>query len=423
MDIYKIVIRSFLISLLLIFGQAVQAIEITSSFSGSFYDQAVPGQGFSFEVIDGNPKKVLVYFYSFDTQGDKLWLFGTGDINGNESTVDLYEVDGGVFGEEFDANEITVDVAGTLDLQFLDCNTAEATLEYLDSTSPLKLGIIGTGFTLSRLTSIKSTQCTGGISDDVPASDNIDTFQVFFTDTKGETLGTRNRAIFEQRADRSEFLVKVEKSLVGNSDFTLHVGGIQRASVDVSELKGEDQYAVLFTSPVRNVSQLLDFDPRGALIEIKQNNMVLMQLVMDGVNSLTDGGSDAPEFGNSETRLLYQQTIDFDTDISVDTELRQMEDFVEFRLELFGKDLEAGHYDVLVNEESVGVIEVVTVNDGIDTFGEVKFRYPVESGKQLLSFDPRGSVISISAPKGMIGGDTSIIEFEFSEGESRRNRR
>jgi hypothetical protein len=73
-------------------------------------------------------------------------------------------------------------------------------------------------------------------------------------------------------------------------------------------------------------------------------------------------------------------------------ELKQKSDEVEFDVEL--KGVTAGRYDIQIGNTLRGSIVVAARSSG-GTYGETEFRNPVEAGKVLLNFDPRGLPISL----------------------------
>jgi hypothetical protein len=75
-------------------------------------------------------------------------------------------------------------------------------------------------------------------------------------------------ATYEGHANEQEFEVEVEDLPDGN--YELIVGGTLRASFVVEDEEGE----VKFNQPARAGRQLLDFDPRGKLIEVSRNGTV-----------------------------------------------------------------------------------------------------------------------------------------------------
>ncbi len=58
------------------------------------------------------------------------------------------------------------------------------------------------------------------------------------------------------------------------------------------------------------------------------------------------------------------------------------------------EDVPAGNYDLKVGGTSVGDIHATMDKDG-KVQGEAEFRDPVEPGKTLLDFDPRGQTIEV----------------------------
>jgi len=67
-----------------------------------------------------------------------------------------------------------------------------------------------------------------------------------------------------------------------------------------------------------------------------------------------------------------------------------------------------GSYGLRIGGETVGAIEVVMLQDG-SVEGELEFRNPVEPGKILLDFDPRGKQIDVLD----VDGSTLVLETLF----------
>ena len=93
--------------------------------SGSWYDPTHDGEGFNVEIlIDG---RVVVYWFSFDPDGNRRWFFGLGDIVGGNLVFDnMLTSHGGIFGPAFDPATVVFEPWGTLELD-LDCNGGTAT--------------------------------------------------------------------------------------------------------------------------------------------------------------------------------------------------------------------------------------------------------------------------------------------------------
>ncbi len=64
------------------------------------------------------------------------------------------------------------------------------------------------------------------------------------------------------------------------------------------------------------------------------------------------------------------------------------------RFNVEAEDLDPANYDVVVGGVVRGVLDVRVQPDG-SVEGELEFRRPVEPGKRLLSFDPRGQLVSV----------------------------
>ena len=86
--------------------------------------------------------------------------------------------------------------------------------------------------------------------------------------------------------------------------------------------------------------------------------------------------------------------------------MRPREDRTDFRVEI--EDVPVGPYSLHVGGQTVGVIQVKTLADG-SIEGELEFRNPVEPGKILLDFDPRGQNIEV------LDGSTVILETLFPQ--------
>lgn len=67
-------------------------------------------EGFQLEVAAQNDGLVLVTsFYTYDTMGNQIWLFGVGPVDGDTAEVDVFVYDGPTWGAGFntaDANEV-----------------------------------------------------------------------------------------------------------------------------------------------------------------------------------------------------------------------------------------------------------------------------------------------------------------------------
>ncbi len=96
-----------------------------SFFSGSWFDPERSGEGFVVEALSDT--RALVYWFTYDGQGNQAWIFSDGILDGNTLTVDNALISsGGLFGEDFDPDQVTFDSWGTLTMEF-SCDAATVT--------------------------------------------------------------------------------------------------------------------------------------------------------------------------------------------------------------------------------------------------------------------------------------------------------
>ena len=100
---------------------------------------------------------------------------------------------------------------------------------------------------------------------------------------------------------------------------------------------------------------------------------------------------DEIDFGTNEIEIDLTNTGVYPL-ASGDARLRPETDSADFSVEI--EDVPVGDYDLRIGGEIVGVITVIILQDG-SVEGELEFRKPVEPGKTLLDFDPRGKQIDV----------------------------
>jgi hypothetical protein len=120
-----------LITLLCLFP-FLSAVAIGPEHSGSWYWDEQSGHGFSIEIgksPDGSPLGV-VYWYTYDNQGNPIFMLGTGVPDGDILDVVFQSPVGMIFGE-FDPLSVTRENGGTGRFVFTDENIA--TFQYMPS--------------------------------------------------------------------------------------------------------------------------------------------------------------------------------------------------------------------------------------------------------------------------------------------------
>ena len=119
--------------------------------SGSWYDPSHSGEGYVLEVMAN--QQALVYWFSFDSEGNRRWFFGTGNIVGNRLEFDeMLTTLGGQFGDSFDPEAVQLKPWGSLELE-LTCDQGEARFK------PTEEGFPDGTLDLSRLTILSGLEC------------------------------------------------------------------------------------------------------------------------------------------------------------------------------------------------------------------------------------------------------------------------
>ena len=98
-----------------------------AGLSGSYFEPARDGEGIIVEWLTSGD--VLVVFFTYDQNGNQLWLLGIGTPNGNTVTMDaLYASAYTPWGRNFNAADVSIDTWGTFTLTWTACNSV--TFEY-----------------------------------------------------------------------------------------------------------------------------------------------------------------------------------------------------------------------------------------------------------------------------------------------------
>ncbi|MEM7707843.1 MAG: M14 family zinc carboxypeptidase [Pseudomonadota bacterium] len=91
--------------------------------SAAWFDPARNGEGFLIEILAAN--RAVVYWFTYDELGEQRWFIGTGDVRGNELYFpELLEARGGIFGPDFDPDQVVLTDAGSASFLWGDCASA-----------------------------------------------------------------------------------------------------------------------------------------------------------------------------------------------------------------------------------------------------------------------------------------------------------
>jgi len=362
---------------------------ITKSFTGGWFDPAKDGQGFLLEIIrSNNQKKALTTWFTYDQNGQQLWLIGVGDIVDQTITFNMIMPNGGLFGDAHDPNQVTQTSWGTVTFNFNDCNQGTA------SWNPVISGFNAGSMPIVRNTAINNLNCTGGLFDELGDTLSSTGSTITALNNTGADPDASGKTKYEVEADRIDYSVEIEDLPVGA--YELFVGGTLRGEINVIEISpGITEGEIEFRDPVEPGKLPLDFDPTGQTVDVSQGAVIY--LTTDGSTGGGQGGSggqtspNAPPFGDAETEVFLTNTGVFPLG-QAKAELEQRPDRVDFDIEL--EDVPVGFYDFSVDGDIKGVIEVVQTAAGIE--GELEYRNPVEAGKLLLDFNPIDRLLEIS---------------------------
>jgi hypothetical protein len=220
-----------------------------------------------------------------------------------------------------------------------------------------------------------------------------------------------------------------------DGEYHLYIGMRDQGAFIVHEGHGD----MKFSSPAEDGHQLMNFDPRGEQLEIRDGMGAVLSSfdeMLDeddhGHHGDDDGNHDDDdhnydcEFGPGSGHGMGHgmgggmddcvEDGDF-VEIEVDllnagvlseaegeAEWEMNSDRVEFSVEI--EDVPVGSYPLLVGGTEVGIIEAFEMHDG-DVYGHLKFRDPETHGREHLDFEPRGQKIEV------LQGGTTILEIEF----------
>jgi hypothetical protein len=189
-----------LIMLLVVIGLSNAAFaDVRPEYSGSWYNPEQAGHGFSIEVI--SPEQTIVYWYTYDPDGNPIFLFGDGSNEGDQVVAQVWFLRGMIWGD-FNPDTNQMHDWGTLTVTFEDCSHAaveyDSTMEYVNG-EPFGSGQIP----LVRLASISGFECS-----ETPVAGLYEGY--FHSDTLQQSLPG-----FLAIAPNGEFSVSISDSSVG----------------------------------------------------------------------------------------------------------------------------------------------------------------------------------------------------------------
>ena len=98
---------------------------VSALYSGSWYDITHNGEGFVVQIVDKTTS--VVYWFTYDREGNQRWYFGVGEFDGHRMVVrDLLEGSGGKFGPDFNPDDVTFETVGSLAISIFDGERGKA---------------------------------------------------------------------------------------------------------------------------------------------------------------------------------------------------------------------------------------------------------------------------------------------------------
>jgi hypothetical protein len=167
------------------------------------------------------------------------------------------------------------------------------------------------------------------------------------------------------------------------SSLTLHVDGILRGGFTV---KGSSAKINFDTTPAKAGVLLLDFDPRGKVIDISQDSNLLITGPMAAQARNVN-------FATPKSRAAFIPSTGIDADGTARVKLKVEKDARQ-KCSVELEDVPAGSYQLLADGTAVADIQVTSGSEG--TEGEVEFSNRDDEPDELpLTFDPATSVFTV----------------------------
>jgi hypothetical protein len=119
------------------YGTGSGAKALDGSLSGSWFDPTRNGEGFALEFGENVNGPVATIYWFTHRDGVPYWLIGSTPYEQGQTEIsfNLLEVSGTGFGAAFDSDEIGVQQAGILSLEYSSCQSGFAAWEMTDGES------------------------------------------------------------------------------------------------------------------------------------------------------------------------------------------------------------------------------------------------------------------------------------------------
>lgn len=125
--------------------------------SAAWFDLERIGEGFMLEILRDN--RAVMFWFTYDTEGAQDWYMAEGEIRGNRIVFpELASVSGGVFGPDFDPEQVVRTAVGSASFTWAGCDSGEMNWVIDRDGGPRRHGRM----VLDRLTNVMAIPCTDG---------------------------------------------------------------------------------------------------------------------------------------------------------------------------------------------------------------------------------------------------------------------
>lgn len=397
-------------------------IMVTRNFTGVWDQPNQESQGLTLEVIeqlDGS-RRAIAYWFTYGADRQSAWILGIGDLVDNRIEFALYESKDVGFMQNNLPGDDSVHSIGTMSMVFDSCNSGNVEFE---TDNP----VIGNGsFEVRRIAEIMNTHCSGGISDDMYADAMFSEQRMALAPAREGVTGNGN-ARYEVGPGHMEFDIEIEG--LADGEYHLYVGGQDRGAFNMVDGLGKLE----FRSPGETGTMLMNFDPRGMLLEIYDGQGLVLSSFdnrfeneehhhyggghyydCESGGGMGGGGMGGGGMGGGMHDCVNEgEYVEIEADFGNtgvipdakgEADWKMNIDRVVFSVEI--EDVPAGTYTVKVAGMEEGTINAFQMHDG-EVYGRISFRDPEVSGKEPLDFEPRGRQIEV------LQGDDVILEVNF----------
>lgn len=132
-------------------SEAGETFFINPGLNGNWWvGQSRSGEGAQLEmIVTGEVYQVIVTFYSYDTEGNQIFLIALGVVNGNTAALDVFITEGAMWGPDFDPADVVETQAGTGTLTGFHCGAIK--LEFFPNPAFQAEGYAAVEFDMGRL--------------------------------------------------------------------------------------------------------------------------------------------------------------------------------------------------------------------------------------------------------------------------------